>query len=243
MRIAYFHGWGGHFNDAKYKILSKFGDEVYFPDIDYTNHRNLISSYANELFGSNNPTLIVGTSLGGYLGFHISNIVRCPALLINPAFFSKSGGELKPNSNSTNNDDYQKQFIFSVKDEEVDVKRCIKMLKDFKYEDAQIKLYPDLTHQIPIDVFENEFSEFREKFKDFKGFEQDKPKKSSKNPYAEAKLKVSQRYDTVGYDTREIEDMGDQVIEEPVEVSREMPPDEPNWWDTREAINTTSTRG
>ncbi len=234
MRIAYFHGWGGHFNEVKHKILSKFGDEVYYPEIDYTNHRNLISAYANELFGSSNPTLIVGTSLGGYMGFHISNIVRCPALLINPAFFSKSGGELKPNSNSTNNDDYSKQFIFSLKDEEVDVKRCIKMLKEFKYEDAQIKLYPDLTHQIPIDVFENEFSEFREKFKDFKGFEQDKPRKS-KSPYDEAKLKVSQpRYYA---DPQAIDE---EQIDEPRE---EMPPDEPNWWDTREVVGTTSTRG
>jgi len=181
MRIVYFHGWGGHYNEVKAKILAKFGDEVYFPEIDYSNSRNLIQYYYNELCG-NTPQLIVGTSLGGYLGFYVSNLLKCPSLLINPALFLKGGVELRPSTDSMSHNFKEKEIIFSGKDEEIDVKRCIKSLKELGY-DEQIKIYDHLTHQILLgdcmffDVFENCFTEFREKYKDFKP-EIQEPKKS-----------------------------------------------------------------
>jgi len=174
----YFHGWGGHFDETKNKILSKFGDEVYFPDIDYQNMRNLIGCYTNEAYGSKTPTLIIGNSLGGYLAYHISNICKFPALLFNPAFFFKNGGELRPNSNSESDGCLDKNIIISLKDEELDVKRTLKFLKENGF-DSQIKMYNNLTHQIPIDVFENEFTSFREMYKDFKMVDQKKPSRYS----------------------------------------------------------------
>ena len=192
MRIVYFHGWGGHYNEVKAKILAKFGDEVYFPEIDYSNSRNLIQYYYNELCG-NTPQLIVGTSLGGYLGFYVSNLLKCPSLLINPALFLKGGVELRPSTDSMSHNFKEKEIIFSGKDEEIDVKRCIKSLKELGY-DKQIKIYDHLTHQIPIDVFENCFTEFREKYKDFKPeiqeLKKSKPSYKSKDDLWEAPQRV-----------------------------------------------------
>ena len=190
MRIFYLHGWGGHYDENKAKILAKFGDEVYYPTINYQSNRGLISMYANEVYSSSVPTLIVGTSMGGYIGFHIANIVRCPALLINPAFYFRSGGELHPSPNCMANDFLEKEIVFSSKDEEIDTKRSIKYLKDLGY-DNQIKIAEGLSHQIPLDVFENLFTEFREKFKDFKGNQNDEKKESTEYiEKKEYKLKV-----------------------------------------------------
>jgi uncharacterized protein len=186
MRIIYFHGWGGRLDEAKYKILSKFGDEVIYPDIDYKNSKNLINQYSNFIYDKHDskgrliPTLVVGNSLGAYMGYHISNIVRCPALLFNPSFYFKNGGEIRPSVGSSSNPDKSKQFILSQKDEEIDIKRTLKFFKELKIEDDNVKIYEDLTHQIPLDVFENEFSEFREKYKDFKWDEEDQQKYPSK---------------------------------------------------------------
>lgn len=178
MRIIYFHGWNEHFDETKNKILSKFGDEVHFPDIYYSTYKNLIGSYTNEIFGKKNSTLIVGDSLGGYMAYHISNICKCPALLFNPTFFFKNGGELHPNGNSEGNTCLDKNIILSLNDEEIDIKRTLKLLKESGF-DSQIKIFDSLTHQIPIDIFENEFSIFRETYKYHKGEDQKKSKKLS----------------------------------------------------------------
>ena len=166
MRIIYLSGWGSHIDESIHKILSKFGDEVIYPEIDYQNSRNLINAYANLAYNTSKPTLIIGTSLGAYIGYHISNIGQSPALLFNPTLFFKSGGELRPNNSSTGYDYLNKQFVFSMKDDEIDLKRTFKYLKEVKYEDENIKIYDDI-NQIPLDIFENEFNSFREKYKDF----------------------------------------------------------------------------
>jgi predicted esterase YcpF (UPF0227 family) len=168
MRVIYFQGWKEIFSDAKYKILLKFGDDVYYPEINYQNSKNLINFFSNDIHGSEIPTLIVGGSLGGYFAYHVSNIICCPALIFNPTFYFKNGGDIRPNVISSSNPDQQKQFIISLKDEYLDVKRTLKFFKECNFDENKIKIYEDLDHQIPLDVFENDFSEFRENYKNIK---------------------------------------------------------------------------
>jgi predicted esterase YcpF (UPF0227 family) len=175
MKIVYFHGWNGIYDENRAKILGKFGDEVYYPNINYQHDKNLIHSYSGDLSKGDAPTLIVGSSLGGYLAFHVSNIIRCPSLIINPSFFLKNGSELRPNFSLMEN--YDKQIIISGKDEEIDVKRVLKFLKEVGY-DSQINIYSELSHHVPLDIFENIFIEFREKYKNFV-FEKPRDEKKS----------------------------------------------------------------
>lgn len=236
MIIYYFHGWGGHFDETKHKILAQFGDEVYYPNIDYQNQRNIISHYTNEVYSAINSgksVLVVGTSMGAYIGFHISNIVRCPALLINPAFFFKNGAEMRPNTNSVGPDDFQKHFVFSMKDEIVDVKRCIKFLKEFKYDGCYIANYDNLTHQIPIDIFEQEFVSFKEKYKTFKyDIPEDGSKLSSK------KIRSKNKYTEINADGMPWAEPQVRIpVPEPVEVRPMGEPADLQWWDGPGAVN------
>lgn len=157
MKITYFHGRGESFDETKYKILSKFGDEVLYPDINF-NDKNLISNFSQSI----EPSLIVGSSMGGYIGYHVSNMLSCPALLINPSIFFKSGAEFRPNDNIRI--DQRKHFIISQKDEIIDIKRTLKFLNEFNFKDDSIKIHNEL---ISLDVFEKEFNVFREKYINF----------------------------------------------------------------------------
>lgn len=194
MRIVYFKGWGEQFDESIFNILNKFGDDVFMPDFDYQNSANLINAYINEIYNNRKDTIIIGKSLGAYMSYHISNVVCMPSLLFNPTFFFKSGGELKPSGSSSGNEYRDKQFIFTMKDDEIDMKRTFKYLKELKYDDQNIKTYDDL-NQIPLDVFENEFSSFREKYKNFNASSNtpDLIEKLERSIYHEKKLKSSTR--------------------------------------------------
>lgn len=190
MRIIYLHGWGERYNEELEKILSKFGDEVFFPTIDYQNNTNLISSLANEAYSKKVPTLIVGRLLGGYFAYHISNMIQFPSLLFDPLFFFKNGGEIKPNYGYDKN--YDKMFIFSGKNEDMDIRRTLKFLKENDIKESEVKIYDDIKN-IPLDLMEKEFSEFREKFKDFKIEEKQSKKKSKEDKITDTQIPLTLR--------------------------------------------------
>lgn len=171
MKIIYLHGWGGTRNDAKLKILSKFGDEVKYPVIEYNKNKNLINTVADWLH--NPETIIIGSSFGGYIAYYASVYAGKPALLINPSFFLKDGGELRPEN--WNHYEKEKHFIISKKDEILDIRRTLKFLNEIKISDENVTIYEDLTHRIPLDVFDNAFTEFRNKY--FNIYKEEKEKK------------------------------------------------------------------
>lgn len=179
MKIVYFQGWGEHFDESKFKIFSKFGDEVFYPEINYQNSRNIINSYVNEICRDDTFSLIVGDSIGAYISFHISNIINRPSLLINPTFFLKNGVDLKPSHRSTGDVYKDKKVILSSKNDEIDFKRTLKFVSSLNL-DEEIKIYNDFSQKMPLDILEIEFSEFREKYKDLERKEKERRSKSNK---------------------------------------------------------------
>lgn len=180
MKIIYLGDWNESKNVLKEKILTKFGDELWFPEILYTHNRNIISNIAenicyNGLNSNSNSNLIIGCGLGAYFGHYISNITKIPSLLFNPSFYYRSGSELK--SNYTNSHEFfEKKIILSTKDEIVDNKRVFKFLRDIGY-DKQIKIFENMSHEMPLDFFDYNFTEFREKYKNFEQVKNESPKK------------------------------------------------------------------
>lgn len=222
MRILYLPEWGEKIEDAKIKILNKFGDDVWCPKIDYIGERNIIYSYAREIQQNGNPTLIIGSSLGGYMAYHMANIVKFPSLLFNPTFYFKNGGEVKRDDGM---DEYlEKTIVFSTKSEDIDIKRTVKFLEEYNYKN--IKFYDGLTH-IPLDIFENEFIEFREKHKNIKGTRNENVKKSSLDYAAKVGVKKNRFVPDEELAERYIPD--DAVEPEPVPE-----PVEPIQWNENE---------
>jgi hypothetical protein len=161
MRIFYLHDWCDDIDEAKYKILTKFGDEIQYQKIDYKNSKCLIS-HISDLLRKDKNSVVVGYSFGAYLAYYASTYAERPSLLINPSFFFKNGGELYPESCRYSSTD--KTFIISMKNETLDIRKTLKFLRDTNVPESNVKLYDDLTHILPIEIFDKEFTEFRNKY-------------------------------------------------------------------------------
>lgn len=163
MRIIYLPDWNDKIKESRFKIMNRFGDEIYAPDLSYIHNRNLISSISNDV-NHNDSNLIVGDLMGAYLALYVSNITKIPALLFNPSFYFKNGGELRAAYDQEQFS--EKKIILSAKHNVVDTKRTFKYLRELGY-DNQLKIFDNLTQDIPIDLFEMYFTEFRAKYLNF----------------------------------------------------------------------------
>jgi hypothetical protein len=83
MTILYLHGLESKLSLQKQSILERFGN-VFTPDLDYHKNPNvfdlLIKRNEEQHFD-----VIIGSSMGGFMGYYLANTISCPALLFNPA--------------------------------------------------------------------------------------------------------------------------------------------------------------
>lgn len=89
IRCLYIHGLDSSPLPQKMQILKDVGMETFALTIDYRNEANaytILERYAID----NNINFIVGSSLGGYLGFWLSEKLGIPCLLFNPALAYRS---------------------------------------------------------------------------------------------------------------------------------------------------------
>jgi hypothetical protein len=150
-------------NSDKLKILSMFGDEIFIPKV-YYYEKNMIHGLYNELSGGNDLNyLLVGDYFGGYAAFYISNLMQCPALVFNPTFFYKNGGELK---SEFTGQCHHKKIILSAKHPILDTKRTFKYLKEVGY-DNKIKVFEHETPEIPMEIYRGVFGDFYEMYKGY----------------------------------------------------------------------------
>lgn len=89
-KTLYIHGLDGFLSDEKHAILSKF-TQVIAPVMDYRAnpgaYYDLLSIAKEE-----KVEIIMGTSMGGCMAYHLSLHLGLPALLFNPALPFRSVG-------------------------------------------------------------------------------------------------------------------------------------------------------
>lgn len=83
MKIVYVHGWLSNGNTSTVTILKNMlpNDEILSPTLDYSEPL-LALKYLQNYIKTNNPDLVIGTSLGGLF----TSLVECNKILVNPAF-------------------------------------------------------------------------------------------------------------------------------------------------------------
>jgi len=82
MKILYLHGYKGKPNKRRIKYLEEMGFEVIAPYINYDKHPNVIENYKDIDYN-----YVIGNSLGGYVGFYLSEYKKIPSILINPPLY------------------------------------------------------------------------------------------------------------------------------------------------------------
>lgn len=158
MNILYLHGLDSSLSDKKRQILIRYG-KVFAPKIDYRKNKNSISQLVSE-FRNKNIDIVIGSSMGGFVGYHLSDALQKPALLFNPALAQRSiSQEILEYNNTEPN---FKRIVIGAQDEVVDPAETMKFLAEtlstrINYE---IHFRTDLAHRIPIPIFEEEVKLF-----------------------------------------------------------------------------------
>ncbi len=83
MKILYLHGLNSTNLNERTDWLSGYG-KVIHPLMDYSNIPAAYK-YAERLVKKYKPDIIVGSSMGGFLAYHLGNYTGTPTVLLNPA--------------------------------------------------------------------------------------------------------------------------------------------------------------
>lgn len=82
--VLYLHGLDSNPAPLKTGMIARHGFRVIAPQMHYREERNLYDRVC-KLIEWFQPDWIIGSSLGGYMGFWLSRQFNLPAILINPA--------------------------------------------------------------------------------------------------------------------------------------------------------------
>ena len=157
MNILYIHGLDSKLSAEKRAILEGFG-EVYAPDLDYYTNENAINTILDYYPGLQ-VDVVMGSSMGGFAGYHVSNAINKPALLFNPALEKRTVIQNVPQQVKVNR---YKHIVVGQMDEVVKPQDTLHYLMNhFNPEtDLHLHLVPQLGHNIPVLFFQKEVSRF-----------------------------------------------------------------------------------
>lgn len=146
MRVVFLHGLESGFVKSKFDLMNDRFDDVLYPTIDYRkpNIFNKILFDIKEF----NPDYIIGSSIGGWLGYCYSTIFNKPALLFNPAFINRSV-DIKVDEG------FHRPFqtlVIGRLDDVIDPKESMVWYSKNFNGSSRIH-FEDIGHRIPIEVF------------------------------------------------------------------------------------------
>ena len=159
MTILYLHGLESKLNPEKKSILERFGI-VIAPDMDYFNDQNVF-----DLLIKNNEQhhfdVVIGSSMGGFMGYYFDNTFQCSALLFNPALPHRPVSQNIPEINPLNGASYL-HFALGGQDDVIKANDTLKWLSENRLPttDINISIHKQMGHQIPTAIFEIEVTEF-----------------------------------------------------------------------------------
>jgi len=155
-KTLYIHGLDGYLSEEKNHILTSYTN-VIAPVLDY---RNNPKSYYDllKLSEEEQVDIIIGTSMGGCMAYHLSLHLGLPALLFNPALPFRSVGIDLPEHNVENT--RYLRVVLGGKDDIVDPLKNIKWITEHEDGELDIIWRNTLGHWIPLYVFEREIKDF-----------------------------------------------------------------------------------
>ena len=159
MNILYLHGLESKLNDNKRAILENFGI-VNAPDMDYFKNPDIFEMLL-KLHTKDRFDVVIGSSMGGFMSYNFANSINCPALLFNPALQQNKVVQNLPALDPSNASALL-HFALGGLDDVVPANDILKWLSQNRVAttDYKISIHKNLQHQIALDVFELEVTEF-----------------------------------------------------------------------------------
>lgn len=162
MNILFLHGLESKLSSEKRIILEKYG-HVMSPDLDYKSNPNIIE-YLYSTYRNQKIEIIIGSSMGGFAGYHLANLFGVPSMLYNPALPYRNGTEqIIPSHLAMNHPDTMR-IVLGSQDTIIKATDNLFFLSQNASDktDYTLILKRDLAHQIPISVFEKQTKAFFE---------------------------------------------------------------------------------
>jgi hypothetical protein len=152
-KVVYLHGLGAKQGGPKVDFLSA-NYMVYAPSLDYIRDAETIFEEQKEIITNFQPDLIIGSSMGGYMGDAIASHFGCDVMLFNPATSkAKTYKEQYGLEFGFGNYLNDTKVLLGMKDDVVDPAKSIKYYSKFKC--ANIIYNADMGHRTPLHVFQD----------------------------------------------------------------------------------------
>lgn len=164
MKIIFLHGLESN-NLGKKEIFEKLGfkvtedlslnldNTIYCPKIDYK--YNHVFEKTMEMIFNLKPDYIVGSSIGGFLGFHIGQLLNIKNIIFNPAIPYRSVDvKFKQVVNFNFN---LSQFIFGKNDNLINYKDTLAFFNNSIELKSEVF---DFEHRIPDDIMESVLNKY-----------------------------------------------------------------------------------
>ncbi len=157
MNVLYLHGLDGSLSTEKAETLNFYANKLIAPQINY--RTDDLDALIGNIFKNEEIDLVVGSSLGGYVAYHLARQYDIHCLLFNPALSTQS---VIPNfRNATTYDQYTSimQVVLGGRDKIVNASTTFHFLTSKSgLTNAIISYYPSLEHRIDESLFSEEFS-------------------------------------------------------------------------------------
>jgi predicted esterase YcpF (UPF0227 family) len=157
MKVLYLHGYQGQPRQQMIDHLEGMGFEVIAPHLDYDNEPDVFIKLLKEDYDC-----IVGNSLGGYIGYYLSEWKGVPSILINPPMYmnlklqvNQPTAELIYGSRKSRNIVTKKYIVVGMEDEVVNPFKVIEWLFENKPH-SDLMVVDDMGHNYEYEqLFEN----------------------------------------------------------------------------------------
>jgi hypothetical protein len=149
MTILYLHGYKARPNYERIKFLEDLGHTVIAPHINYDKSPNILLELLEQDYD-----MVVGSSLGAYMGFYISDYKSIPCVSFNPPLKMS----LMVHIETPKNWDYDnltpqtKDIILGGEDDVVNPFETLDWLMENR-PNVNIHFYHNMNHRIDMDKF------------------------------------------------------------------------------------------
>jgi predicted esterase YcpF (UPF0227 family) len=165
MNVLYLHGLESKLSNKKRAILERYA-HVTAPDLDYKSNPNMIE-YLYNIYHNQKIDVIIGSSMGGFSGYYLSNLLGVSSLLYNPALPYRNEIEQIVPKHLPYNYPVSMRILLGGLDTVIKATDNLFFLSQNISDktDYTIVMKQDLEHQIPIAVFEEQTKVFFESLK------------------------------------------------------------------------------
>ncbi len=154
--VIYFHGLETKPGGIKVDFLDQEVDFLEAPAMDYT-QKNIFNEWL-EYVKTEEPDLIIGSSMGGYFALALASHTGIPVLAFNPAIHSRT---FEINNLRSGKERIKGLVVLGDNDKVIDPSKTFNMLKG-NWNDLDIHIEKGMSHRIPLSVFVDMYNKIQD---------------------------------------------------------------------------------